>query len=102
MNRSGNDFRHAASLNVCIIDCHAEVFDAVHTVIHRLQDIDVIGLIELIGVFRIRHRIKIDRRQMRPQRVRHTVYGITANGSRDALCLRHRGSFFPLHRKAPF
>lgn len=50
-----------------VVDFDAEVLDAVHAIVHGFQDVHVVSLVEIIGMFCIGHRIEIDAGQVRPE-----------------------------------
>ena len=81
---------------------HAVVLDAVHAIVHGFQDVHVVSLVEIIGMFCIGHRIEIDAGQVRPEGIGNAVDVFTKDNSFDAFFLGHGFQDFLLFHNSSF
>src|SRR5688572_29881958 len=83
------DFRHPAALDVAVVADAAPVLDAVETVRHRLDEVEVVARRERGAGGRETQRIEVDAGKVSPETVRGPVDGIAAKTGFDASELVH-------------
>ena len=97
-----DDLGYAAFFYFGVVDFDAVVLDAVHAIVHGFQDVHVVSLVEIIGMFCIGHRIEIDAGQVRPEGIGNAVDVFTKDNSFDAFFLGHGFQDFLLFHNSSF